>query len=210
MSRIAFLVVAGFVALTSFLGGLVMALGSWLGPERLGLPPEVMIPNSMLVGSPFASFLVPGILLAVIVGGTHVAAVVLVMRKPPLGAVDGGGSRIFDPDLDLRPDGLHSVQRPAARLFPGGPCRSRIPSPDARTSRSRRSNPCPHRFRTSTFCTRCVGEQPSSLTSRRFPLRSWKARAIPKPRGRHHEIYLGDPRRSAPEVLRTLLRQPVQ
>ncbi|WP_138417373.1 hypothetical protein [Sinomonas gamaensis] len=79
MSRIAFLVVAGFVALTSFLGGLVMALGSWLGPERLGLPPEVMIPNSMLAGSPFASFLVPGILLAVIVGGTHVAAVVLVI-----------------------------------------------------------------------------------------------------------------------------------
>lgn len=29
------------------------------------------------------------------------------------------------------------------------------------------------------------------------------------PRGRHHEIYLGDPRRSAPERLRTLIRQPV-
>lgn len=28
-------------------------------------------------------------------------------------------------------------------------------------------------------------------------------------RGRHHEIYLGDPRRAAPERLRTLLRQPV-
>jgi hypothetical protein len=28
-------------------------------------------------------------------------------------------------------------------------------------------------------------------------------------RGRHHEIYLGDPRRSAPEKLRTILRQPV-
>lgn len=27
--------------------------------------------------------------------------------------------------------------------------------------------------------------------------------------GRHHEIYLGDPRRSAPERLRTILRQPV-
>jgi hypothetical protein len=31
-----------------------------------------------------------------------------------------------------------------------------------------------------------------------------------QPRGRHHEIYLGDPRRSAPEKLRTLLRQPVE
>jgi hypothetical protein len=27
--------------------------------------------------------------------------------------------------------------------------------------------------------------------------------------GRHHEIYLSDPRRTAPERLRTLLRQPV-
>ena len=29
-------------------------------------------------------------------------------------------------------------------------------------------------------------------------------------RGRHHEIYLGDPRRCAPEKLRTILRQPVE
>jgi hypothetical protein len=28
-------------------------------------------------------------------------------------------------------------------------------------------------------------------------------------RGKHHEIYLGDPRRTAPEKLRTILRQPV-
>jgi hypothetical protein len=28
--------------------------------------------------------------------------------------------------------------------------------------------------------------------------------------GRHHEIYLGDPRRTAPERLRTVLRQPVR
>jgi hypothetical protein len=31
-----------------------------------------------------------------------------------------------------------------------------------------------------------------------------------RPHGRHHEIYLGDPRRSRPERLRTILRQPVQ
>lgn len=31
-----------------------------------------------------------------------------------------------------------------------------------------------------------------------------------RPRGRHHEIYLGDPRRSAPEKLRTILRQPTE
>ncbi|MGC8787744.1 MAG: GyrI-like domain-containing protein [Anaerolineae bacterium] len=28
-------------------------------------------------------------------------------------------------------------------------------------------------------------------------------------RGKHHEIYLGDPRRASPEKLRTILRQPV-
>jgi hypothetical protein len=31
-----------------------------------------------------------------------------------------------------------------------------------------------------------------------------------RPRGRHHEIYLGDPRRSAPDRLRTILRHPVE
>ncbi|MFI5041069.1 MAG: hypothetical protein ACHQNA_04350 [Acidimicrobiales bacterium] len=30
------------------------------------------------------------------------------------------------------------------------------------------------------------------------------------PRGRHHEIYLGDPRTAAPEKLRTILRQPIE
>jgi hypothetical protein len=28
--------------------------------------------------------------------------------------------------------------------------------------------------------------------------------------GRHHEVYLSDPRRTAPEKLRTILRQPVE
>ena len=31
-----------------------------------------------------------------------------------------------------------------------------------------------------------------------------------RPRGRHHEIYLGDPRRSVPEKLRTIIRHPVE
>lgn len=30
-----------------------------------------------------------------------------------------------------------------------------------------------------------------------------------EPTGKHHEIYLGDPRRSAPEKLKTIVRQPV-
>ncbi len=31
-----------------------------------------------------------------------------------------------------------------------------------------------------------------------------------QPRGKHHEIYLSDPRRTAPEKLRTILRQPIE
>jgi hypothetical protein len=31
-----------------------------------------------------------------------------------------------------------------------------------------------------------------------------------RPRGKHHEIYLGDPRRSAPSKLKTVVRQPVE
>jgi len=31
-----------------------------------------------------------------------------------------------------------------------------------------------------------------------------------EPHGRHHEIYLGDPRRTAPERLKTVIRQPVK
>ncbi len=28
--------------------------------------------------------------------------------------------------------------------------------------------------------------------------------------GKHHEVYLGDPRRSAPEKLKTIIRQPMR
>ncbi len=31
-----------------------------------------------------------------------------------------------------------------------------------------------------------------------------------EPAGKHHEIYLSDPRRVAPEKLKTVLRQPVK
>lgn len=31
-----------------------------------------------------------------------------------------------------------------------------------------------------------------------------------QPRGKHHEIYLGDPRTAAPDKLRTILRQPIE
>ena len=31
-----------------------------------------------------------------------------------------------------------------------------------------------------------------------------------RPEGKHHEIYMGDPRRTKPERLKTILRQPIK
>jgi hypothetical protein len=41
-------------------------------------------------------------------------------------------------------------------------------------------------------------------------LHAWIAEQGYALRGKHHEIYLGDPRRSAPEKLKTIIRQPVE
>jgi hypothetical protein len=49
-----------------------------------------------------------------------------------------------------------------------------------------------------------AGEEPTILALHAFIAEQGYA-----PRGRHHEIYLGDPRRSAPERLKTIIRQPV-
>ena len=41
-------------------------------------------------------------------------------------------------------------------------------------------------------------------------LHEWVAAQGYELRGRHHETYLGDPRRTAPERLKTVLRHPVR
>lgn len=41
-------------------------------------------------------------------------------------------------------------------------------------------------------------------------MHAWIAEQGYAARGKHHEIYLGDPRRSAPEKLKTVIRQPVE
>lgn len=48
-------------------------------------------------------------------------------------------------------------------------------------------------------------EEPRTLRK----MRTYMTDHALKPSGAHHEIYFGDPRRTAPEKLRTLLRQPV-
>jgi len=40
-------------------------------------------------------------------------------------------------------------------------------------------------------------------------LRAFIAAAGYRPRGKHHEIYIGDPRRAAPEKLKTVIRLPI-
>ncbi len=47
--------------------------------------------------------------------------------------------------------------------------------------------------------------EPASIVK----MRDLMAREHLQPRGRHHEIYLSDPRRTKPEKIRTILRQPV-
>lgn len=80
MRRSSLLALLGFVALTSIAGGAVMVAGAWLGADRLGIPPEMMLPPDLLQGSPFNTYLIPGLLLSLIVGGFHVAGFILLMR----------------------------------------------------------------------------------------------------------------------------------
>lgn len=67
----ALIVVSVFSALSAVAGGVAVI------PNWIGLPP------SMLDGSPFDSYVVPGLVLLLVVGGTQVVATVqLFMRRP--------------------------------------------------------------------------------------------------------------------------------
>ncbi|WP_243695458.1 hypothetical protein [Agromyces protaetiae] len=71
--------VQAFVAVTAAAGGVGLMIGA-LVPETasvLNPAPEY------LEGSPFASYLVPGIILALGLGGVHVAAFVALLRRVP-------------------------------------------------------------------------------------------------------------------------------
>ncbi|MFB9857103.1 hypothetical protein [Paenarthrobacter aurescens] len=73
-------------AVTSVAAGLVMAVGSWPGVDRSALPPELQLAEEYLDGSPFSSYLVPGLLLTV-VGGLHGLAFVLHLRQGAFGSL---------------------------------------------------------------------------------------------------------------------------
>lgn len=71
------LAVQAVIALTSVLGGAALIVGATVGENVFiqGLSADY------LADSPFTSYLVPGILLAVVVGGIHLAAFVMLKRR---------------------------------------------------------------------------------------------------------------------------------
>jgi hypothetical protein len=83
-SRMALILISGVVALTAIGGGLALVLGL----EQANYGAE------LLETTPFTSYLWPGLILAVVVGGSAAAATVASIRQPALGgaiAVVAGG-----------------------------------------------------------------------------------------------------------------------
>lgn len=78
-TRILLLVVEAFVAVTAFAGGIAIVLGT-LVPD---LSMVITLPAEYLEGSPFSSYLVPGLVLALVLGGVHAIAFVLLLRRRP-------------------------------------------------------------------------------------------------------------------------------
>jgi len=66
-----------FVGITSVFGGAALVLGDVIDFSGTALA----IPVDYLEGSPFTSFLVPGLALAIVVGGTHLVAFVMLARR---------------------------------------------------------------------------------------------------------------------------------
>lgn len=74
--RVALVVLEGFVALTAIAGGIALATG--LERNRF--------PLAWLEGTPFHSYVVPGLILCLVVGGMAAAATIVVLRAPMAGA----------------------------------------------------------------------------------------------------------------------------
>ncbi len=93
--RITLTVLTAVVGITAIAGGVALVIGAATSSTAGGAVPD----RSYLGGSPFPSYILPGILLAVIVGGTHVLAAVLTGRGSPAGpfaaAVAGFGLLIW-------------------------------------------------------------------------------------------------------------------
>ncbi|WP_431245664.1 hypothetical protein [Leifsonia xyli] len=80
--RITLAILTAAVGLTAVAGGLALIIGAATAGDGSGAVP----PNAYLGGSPFTSYVAPGVILAVIVGGTQLLAAVLVGRGSAAGA----------------------------------------------------------------------------------------------------------------------------
>jgi len=79
--RITLTVLSAAIGVTAVAGGLALIIGALTAASGGVVPPR-----AYLGGSPFTTYVVPGLILAVVVGGTHLTASVLVGRERPSGA----------------------------------------------------------------------------------------------------------------------------
>jgi hypothetical protein len=79
VTRMLLLIVQAFVGLTAVAGGVALALGALVPSLATVLSPPV----AYLEGSPFSSYLVPGLILAVVLGGVHLVAFWMLLRRHP-------------------------------------------------------------------------------------------------------------------------------
>jgi hypothetical protein len=73
------MITEAFVAVTAIAGGGVLVLGALMPTTATVFSP----PDEYLLGTPFSSYLVPGLLLALVVGGLHTAAFILDLTRHP-------------------------------------------------------------------------------------------------------------------------------
>ena len=76
-SRTPLLIIQVFVALTAFAGGAALIVGSVNPDFSLAIVP----PPEYLQGSPFDSYVLPGIILALVLGGVHLVAFSMLLRR---------------------------------------------------------------------------------------------------------------------------------
>lgn len=77
LARTALMVSEAFVAVTALAGGCVLIVGALLPQTTTVVNP----PAEYLLGTPFDSYLLPGLLLAVLVGGLHTSAFLLELTR---------------------------------------------------------------------------------------------------------------------------------
>jgi len=90
-SRLLLLFLQAFVGITAVAGGVALIAGA-LDP---GLATVLSPPVSHLAGTPFTGYLVPGILLAIGLGGVHLVALRMLVARHPL-ALTAAAVAAFD------------------------------------------------------------------------------------------------------------------